>query len=1024
MQKLTQYRLIFNYKKTRRGGRRGRHTNEKNDVTNIRHTIAQVQEIKSLPHYQQQRQQQQQQQQQQQHHRHRDHQQHQHNDENITQVTQNDHKLPIQQKLRILSANFRSLCNKVCELEHCLSELKTNVVLGCESWLSVDIKNAEIFPPDYQQNIFRKDRNRHGGGVFIAGHNSLDMWQIENKDLDECEIVWAELKGKERNVILGSFYRPPNSDVTYLDALKTSLTNITSKSKGKIVILGGDFNLPHIDWKTMTVKRGSNDSRNHHKLLEIMDEAGLHQVQLNATRQNNNLDLYFTNLPGLIENCTTTPGPSDHDMILVESNLKINHNVKKRRKVYQYKKTDWVRMRAKMMSLSNKVIEMDGPINDRWEAFRDGIHSIMDAHIPSKLSPKSYNLPWITKAVRKVIRRKNKLFQIAKLSQKSKDWSKYKTCKAQAQKDIRKAHLTYLNRTLNNSLENGNNKAFWKYIKAKRNDHIGVAPLKHNDALYVDSKAKAGILNRQFYSVFTKSDPEEPEPEIKGIKYPSIPELKIHTKGIHKLLSDLDVNKASGCDNIPNRILRECAEELAPAIASIFQQSIDTGNLPSDWRKANVSPIYKKGSRHEASNYRPVSLTSVCCKTLEHVISRHVRNHLEKHDILTKLQHGFRSLHSCESQLVITMNDIIQRYDRGEQVDVAILDFSKAFDTVPHKKLLHKLDHYGIDGNLHKWMATFLTEREQQVVVDGEASDTCRVESGVPQGTVLGPLLFLLHINDLPERVLSQMRLFADDCLIYRTISSKQDHTILQQDLTSLKKWADEWGMKFNESKCYTMSICRKRAQSHHQYILNSHKLKKVHENPYLGVLLSDDLKWTKHIDKISNKANSILGLVRRNLKNCPNTFKQQAYISLIRPILEYGCVVWDPYLQKDVDKLEKIQKRAARFAMNDYGHTSSVTSMLKELNWNPLSIRRKNHRLIFMHKIIFENISAPPDFITFNNRPQRHKNPYVMKLPSSETNIHKFSFLPRTIADWNSLPNLIAMSTTTEQFKERMALF
>ena len=271
---------------------------------------------------------------------------------------------------------------------------------------------------------------------------------------------------------------------------------------------------------------------------------------------------------------------------------------------------------------------------------------------------------------------------------------------------------------------------------------------------------------------------------------------------------------------------------------------------------------------------------------------------------------------------------------------MAILDFSKAFDTVPHRKLLHKLDHYGIDGNLLEWMNAFLTQREQQVVVDGETSQTCTMDSGVPQGTVLGPLLFLLHINDLPKSVISQIRLFADDCLVYRTIASEEDHTKLQHDLTSLKQWADDWGMKFNESKCYVMSICRKRNPSVCQYTLNGHTLEKVHEYPYLGVFLSDDLKWSKQVDKIANKANSVLSVIRRNLKSCPTVFKQQAYVSLVRPVLEYGCVVWDPYIKNDSDKLEKIQRRAARFVCNDYQQTSSVTNMLEQLNWKTLSDR------------------------------------------------------------------------------------
>lgn len=259
---------------------------------------------------------------------------------------------------------------------------------------------------------------------------------------------------------------------------------------------------------------------------------------------------------------------------------------------------------------------------------------------------------------------------------------------------------------------------------------------------------------------------------------------------MYKLLSQLNTKKASGPDNIPNMMLKTCAKELAPAITSIFQQSIDTGELPTDWQNANVSPIFKKGNKHLPSNYRPVSLTSVCCRTLEHIICKFILNHLEKYNIFTHLQHGFRSGHSCETQLINTMHDIMKSYDKKEQIDLVILDFSKAFDTVPHRKLLHKLSNYGIRGNINNWIRNFLMNRHQRVVIDGVSSLPCSVDSGVPQGTVLGPLLFLYHINDLPKSVTSQVRLFADDCLLYRTVKSLDDHLKLQQDLDSLQKWA------------------------------------------------------------------------------------------------------------------------------------------------------------------------------------------------------------------------------------------
>ena len=307
------------------------------------------------------------------------------------------------------------------------------------------------------------------------------------------------------------------------------------------------------------------------------------------------------------------------------------------------------------------------------------------------------------------------------------------------------------------------------------------------------------------------------------------------------------------------------ATELSPAVACLFQQSIDSGSLPTDWTSANVAPVFKKGDRHKAENYRPVSLTSVLSKLLEHIICRSMMSHFEKNEVLTDLNHGFRSGYSPETQLAVTIDDLAKRFDDGQQTDVVILDFSKAFDTVPHDRLLHKLNSYGIKGQLLSWIKTFLTTRKMRVVVDGEFSSEADVISGVPQGTVLGPILFLVHINDLPECVSSSVRLFADDCLLYRSIKSIKDHEALQKDLTHLETWATKWGMKFNASKCYVLPLKKKTS---YFYQLDNTILKEVTNNPYLGLNISHDLKWSHHINSVCKKASSTLGPWLRETKS------------------------------------------------------------------------------------------------------------------------------------------------------------
>ncbi len=449
-------------------------------------------------------------------------------------------------------------------------------------------------------------------------------------------------------------------------------------------------------------------------------------------------------------------------------------------------------------------------------------------------------------------------------------------------------------------------------------------------------------------------------PSLTTCDVPHVKDIFIHAPGIEKLLKDLDPNKACGVDEIPPRILKEVAHELAPILTKIFQTSLDSGQLPEDWRRANVSPIYKKGDRTRAENYRPVSLTSVCCKVLEHVLHSHIMHHLDTHNILTQYQHGFRKGHSTESQLIQTIHDLTLSFDKRTQTDVIILDFSKAFDTVPHHRLLRKLDQYGISGKINRWISSFLQDRQQRVVVGGEHSQWVKVQSGVPQGTVLGPLLFLIYINDLPDNISATVRLFADDCVLYSNIRSQRDATKLQKDLENLSQWEAKWQMNFNPQKCFVLRIAGSRSPIISNYSLGGTVLQETASHPYLGIEISNDLKWDNHISNITSSANKINGFIRRNLFSCTKQTKAAAYCTLVRPILEYSSSVWDPYTTDHIHQIGKIQKRAARMVCNDYRQDTSASELIRELGWEMLSTRRKISRVNIMHKAIGGHLALP----------------------------------------------------------------
>ena len=446
----------------------------------------------------------------------------------------------------------------------------------------------------------------------------------------------------------------------------------------------------------------------------------------------------------------------------------------------------------------------------------------------------------------------------------------------------------------------------------------------------------------------------------------------------------------------------------------IFQASLHQSVIPIDWKLARVVPIFKKGERHNPGNYRPVSLTCICCKLL---IYSHIFSHLKKYDILCEQQHGFRAKRSCETQLLSTINDIAVNLDEGKQTDVILLDFSNAFDRVAHMRLCHKLAHLGIKGSLLKWIECFLSDRMQHVIVNGERSLDSRVISGVPQGSVLGPLLFLCYINDITSGISSVIKLYADDVLIYRVVNCIDDCKMLQRDLDTLQTWAHKWNMS---AKCKFLQVSNKQSILSFPYTIQNTSIREVTQAKYLGVTLNNKLTWSNHISNITNKANSVYGFLRRNFSNCTTKIKGELYKSMVRPILEYACNVWCPHYNKDIQLIEAVQRRAARFCMNCYSRYESVTSMLEKLKWPTLTDRRDDLKLVMLYKIINGYVhvqqTLPLTYSSFNSVTRRHHKKILQ--PPTRTDIYKYSFFPSAIRLWNNLPESLSTVKTIDEFK------
>ena len=587
--------------------------------------------------------------------------------------------------------------------------------------------------------------------------------------------------------------------------------------------------------------------------------------------------------------------------------------------------------------------------------------------------------------------------------------------------------------------ESGNHhvasKKFWTYIKHCKHDSCGVAPLLGKDGKRTDdATSKAEILNNQFTSVFSNMTPltlaqsasqvlqKNPDKET-AKKYTSphasMPDITIAAEGVLKLLKDLKPHKAAGPDNIRPLILKELYKELTPILTFIFQVSLKTGTVPGEWKRANVVPIFTKGPRHIAGNYRPVSLTCICCKIMEHIMSSSIMTHLENHQILKDNQHGFRAKRSCETQLLELVEDLHRNMQAGHQTDIIVMDFAKAFDKVSHMRLLHKLQWYGVRGLALDWVGAFLRDRSQRVVVEGGKSGESPVTSGVPQGSVLGPILFLIYINDLPDCVQSNVRLFADDTILYRSVSSLHEAKKLQDDLDHLVDWERDWLMEFHPQKCQVIRVTRMKTPLPTNYTLHGHLLEVVTSAKYLGITISEDLSWNRHINQVCSKAGMTLGMIKRNLKINSPRIKEQAYSSLVRPVMEYGSAVWDPYTQSNVHRVEMIQRRAARWTLNRYHNTSSVTGMLDHLGWPTLQVRRSEARLCLMYKMVHSLVAVNIGlYATPVLRATRRTHPYSFIQIQTGREAYRMSFFPKTIVEWNVLPVEVVTAPTLDAFK------
>ena len=555
------------------------------------------------------------------------------------------------------------------------------------------------------------------------------------------------------------------------------------------------------------------------------------------------------------------------------------------------------------------------------------------------------------------------------------------------------------------SLSAGNTSRVYKYIRSITGSSQLPPTVSLDSSLASSDLDRANLLNSYFHLVFTTNSSPLPPSEDLHLPSTTVNDITITECDVYKALTSLDPTKAMGTDGIGPKLLKHCALAITEPTYHLFCLSLSHQVIPNEWKFHQITPIHKSGDRSNVKNYRPISLLCVISKVLERIIYNNIIEFTTAK--ITVSQFGFLKSRSCTQQLLVSLADILNSINNMSQSDVVYLDFSKAFDTVAHNELLVKLHSLGITGNLWSWFRAYLTDRRQSVCVNNCLSTSLPVLSGVPQGSILGPLLFLVYINDLPSYASnSNLLLFADDTKCLKSITNLADCHKLQDDIDKLSLWCNQWRMKFNITKCVLLSFHSKQVKVIHSYQLNGQSINSCEVHRDLGILLSHNLTWSAHYNHITARAYRMLGLLRRTFSttNSPIT-KKYLYISLVRSQLTYCSQVWRPNLMKDILTIETVQRRATKFILNDF--SSDYRQRLISLELLPLMMEFELSDILFFVKSHKKPTPAFNilDYVSFSLCPTRSSTHHKMvhKLARTNTARHfDFCRLPRL---WNSLP-------------------
>ena len=850
---------------------------------------------------------------------------------------------------------------------------------------------------NHPQNV-----KRGGVGLYIkdslASKNRSDL-----VTLPEC--ILYEIQCNKKKYFFAVIYRSPNQSPEEFDNFETNFQLMLSKMHAKnpfCVIVTGDFNCRSTQWWEDDIEN------NEGRLFETLaSDNGLHQLISEPTHlmgdSKSCIDLIFTDQPNLIIESGVQPSLHEqchHQIVYGKSSVSNIALPLYTHKIWFYDKADFLAIRKsiEMFAWHEHLDSVTCP-NEQVKLLNEVLLNIYSNFIPNKVKTiRPCQVPWITPAIKNFLRKKNRAYKSFVRSGRPDDKLKgIQRMIAEGARLIEEAKRNYFFKAAKTLANPGtSSKTYWTLINTVLNKAKipMIPPLLENGLFVTDFTEKAQIFNDFFILQCTTIDTGSEIPQDIPVTTTVISDFAISDEKILNILRSLNPNKAHGWDELSVRMIKLSDDALVLPPKIIFANCLRRGLFPEIWKHANVVPVHKKNEKNLKGNYRPISLLPIFGKILERLVYHSLYSHLVSCEVLDPNQSGFRPGDSTVNQLLSITHTIFQAFDCNPPLDVrsVYLDISKAFDRVWHDGLIYKLKRCGVSGQLLLLIQSFLSGRKQRTVLNGQSSNWGEISAGVSQGSILGPLFFLVYINDLAVGLKCNVKLFADDTSLFTVVEdSNTAASDMNHDLDLISQWAHTWRMSFNpdpQKQAVELTFSRKKFEIDHPVILfNDIPEKKVTEHKHLGIILDSKLSFSAHINSAISKARKGIGLLKYLLKYLPRHTLSKLYKLYVRPHLDYGDVIYhipakvcefsqNIILSNLMEKLESVQYSAA-LAVTGTWRGTSREKLYTELGWESLSSRRWSRRLTLFYKII-NNLSP---VYTKNPIPPLHQSQYSLRI-------------------------------------------